>query len=349
VTRSDDPDLIAEIIHQEVMRRISGVPFLDRGGHASEIADAIAGDSSARLSLARLRPRAADRDGISRLAIDLVRDRVRDQHLGSEATTRAIVDLVVDEIEDSGVLIASVMSSIARRSSIGSPASVARAALVDRLVAETRADDAAMSPAPWRLSLDVLFPEIFSEPNDATFRDRTRMAASCGDPILSDLVSPTVFLVPTEDDDLSTRQGLADAAGAIRLRGNAAELANQLEVASMELEISAMEIESLTWRLSRALAERDAALAAVAASAADPREAASSADAAPAGCAHARTRRGGDVPRVYGSFRSQVCVDCGAFRTHGHGEDPDNPRMTHASGWRPACEYDDAISEPEES
>jgi len=60
----------------------------------------------------------------------------------------------------------------------------------------------------------------------------------------------------------------------------------------------------------------------------------------PAECRHGRRERGKDVPRVYGSWRSQVCLDCGAFRTHGHNDDPDAPGAhANVSGWLPASEY----------
>lgn len=54
-------------------------------------------------------------------------------------------------------------------------------------------------------------------------------------------------------------------------------------------------------------------------------------------CRHSRTRRGLDVPRVYGSWRSEICEDCGAFRTHGH----DSAR-SHLSEWMPAADYAEA-------
>lgn len=66
------------------------------------------------------------------------------------------------------------------------------------------------------------------------------------------------------------------------------------------------------------------------------------------GCKHTNVIRGGDVPRVYGSFRSQVCIDCGAFRTHNHNEVPDPLSQLSGHPWRPASEYADAISREED-
>ena len=66
-------------------------------------------------------------------------------------------------------------------------------------------------------------------------------------------------------------------------------------------------------------------------------------------CKHERRGRGKDVPRVYGSWRSQICLDCGGFRTHGHNDDPDAPgEHARVSDWHPASEYAEATSEPEE-
>lgn len=54
-------------------------------------------------------------------------------------------------------------------------------------------------------------------------------------------------------------------------------------------------------------------------------------------CDHRRSRRGDDVPRVYGSWRTEVCLDCGSFRTHGH-----DAFRSQKSEWRPAEEYAEA-------
>lgn len=59
-------------------------------------------------------------------------------------------------------------------------------------------------------------------------------------------------------------------------------------------------------------------------------------------CGHLRTKRGKDAPRRWGSFRTEVCLDCGAFRTHGH-----DPGRSHMSSWKPASEYADSVSEME--
>jgi hypothetical protein len=60
-------------------------------------------------------------------------------------------------------------------------------------------------------------------------------------------------------------------------------------------------------------------------------------------CPHAATSRGKDIPRVYGSFRSEVCKDCGAYRYRDH---RDNLWTGCGGGWRPASEYEaDCIDE----
>lgn len=56
-------------------------------------------------------------------------------------------------------------------------------------------------------------------------------------------------------------------------------------------------------------------------------------------CVHATVERGKDVPRLYGSWRTQVCVDCKAFRTHGHDDVPDPSKPWGGHPWRPAGEY----------
>jgi len=54
-------------------------------------------------------------------------------------------------------------------------------------------------------------------------------------------------------------------------------------------------------------------------------------------CHHPRTERGKDVPRRWGSFRSEVCCDCGCFRTLTHHNEPVGP-------WRPVDEYEQATT-----
>lgn len=67
----------------------------------------------------------------------------------------------------------------------------------------------------------------------------------------------------------------------------------------------------------------------------------------PEPCAHGVTTRGKDIPRRWGSYRSEVCTACGAFRARTHitttdplGEIVHDPR----GDWRPAEEYDDATN-----
>ena len=52
-------------------------------------------------------------------------------------------------------------------------------------------------------------------------------------------------------------------------------------------------------------------------------------------CEHFNTKRGRDIGLVYGSARSEVCKDCGGFRTRDH-----NGRVL--SDWFPATEYERA-------
>jgi hypothetical protein len=65
--------------------------------------------------------------------------------------------------------------------------------------------------------------------------------------------------------------------------------------------------------------------------------------AATGGCGHTRTKRGENVPLRWGSARSEVCVDCGAFRTHSH-TDP----TRWLSEWKPAARYAEAIKPSED-
>jgi hypothetical protein len=62
-------------------------------------------------------------------------------------------------------------------------------------------------------------------------------------------------------------------------------------------------------------------------------------------CLHRETARGKDAPRAWGSWRTQVCLDCGAFRLHAHDEDPGAAPGWSKSAWRPASEYEGATSE----
>lgn len=64
----------------------------------------------------------------------------------------------------------------------------------------------------------------------------------------------------------------------------------------------------------------------------------------PDGCLHLRVTRGKDVPRQYGSWRTQLCLDCGAFRTHGHNVWPDPSTLWAGHDWRPASEYAEATA-----
>jgi len=58
-------------------------------------------------------------------------------------------------------------------------------------------------------------------------------------------------------------------------------------------------------------------------------------------CQHTKTVRGEDIPRRYGSYRSEVCKDCGKFRRLNHHDEV-------VGDWQPAEEYASAIEKDEE-
>ena len=60
----------------------------------------------------------------------------------------------------------------------------------------------------------------------------------------------------------------------------------------------------------------------------------------PRPCRHDRTEKGRPVPRRWGNWATEVCSECGAFRTHAN--DRERSRM---SPWRPAAEYAAAVSD----
>lgn len=59
-------------------------------------------------------------------------------------------------------------------------------------------------------------------------------------------------------------------------------------------------------------------------------------------CRHVRRTRGDDVPRQWGSFRTEVCSDCGWFRLLTHYGEPHG-------GWQPASGYADAVAPTEDA
>lgn len=61
------------------------------------------------------------------------------------------------------------------------------------------------------------------------------------------------------------------------------------------------------------------------------------------GCAHTKTKRGKDAPLRYGSYRTEVCKTCGAYRTHGH-----DMHRSNMSKWQPASAYENATSDNDE-
>lgn len=62
-------------------------------------------------------------------------------------------------------------------------------------------------------------------------------------------------------------------------------------------------------------------------------------------CQHVATHRGANIPRAHGSYRSEVCDVCGAFRARDH---HDEIVTGHNGGWRLATEYVEATSSDEE-
>lgn len=124
-------------------------------------------------------------------------------------------------------------------------------------------------------------------------------------------------------------ESIDDTKADLTLRDETGEVLAEVVVRRMprdeSITVSVMNIGSaLMWSHIRWLDARAAA---------DP-----FARADPVDCRHEHTQRGKDSPRRYGSWRTEVCEACGAFRT-----------MTHhgerVSAWRPASEYDDETSD----
>ncbi len=65
-------------------------------------------------------------------------------------------------------------------------------------------------------------------------------------------------------------------------------------------------------------------------------------------CLHRRIGAGPDIPRVYGSWASEVCYDCGAWRTTTHRVRMLNGLLGpeyHTSEWHPQDELDAALKQ----
>lgn len=58
-------------------------------------------------------------------------------------------------------------------------------------------------------------------------------------------------------------------------------------------------------------------------------------------CEHKETKRGKNAPRRWGSYQTQVCTSCGAYRFHHH-----DGRIARPE-WHPASEYEGDIAEQE--
>lgn len=58
-------------------------------------------------------------------------------------------------------------------------------------------------------------------------------------------------------------------------------------------------------------------------------------------CPHLQTKRGKDYPLRFGSYRTNVCVACGAWRTHGHND-------KDYDYWQPTSSYEEETRPREE-
>ena len=64
-------------------------------------------------------------------------------------------------------------------------------------------------------------------------------------------------------------------------------------------------------------------------------------------CEHRRLKNGPNIPRVYGSWASEICEDCGAWRTMTHavrGLDGQFGSRHHFSDWHPTSELAAALN-----
>lgn len=64
-------------------------------------------------------------------------------------------------------------------------------------------------------------------------------------------------------------------------------------------------------------------------------------------CIHQHAERGKNILLLHGSYRSEVCVVCGAFRALSH-LPPHDPIQGRRGRWRPQSEYEAATKEDEE-
>lgn len=68
-------------------------------------------------------------------------------------------------------------------------------------------------------------------------------------------------------------------------------------------------------------------------------------------CQHVSTDAGPNIPRVYGSWASEICRDCGAWRTMTHTTrrlDGSMNAPAHVSDWHPAAELAVALCHGDE-
>lgn len=129
-------------------------------------------------------------------------------------------------------------------------------------------------------------------------------------------------------------------------------LADQLEAARAEIERMRAAVEAVVaWRqtppLDRPIAEGGSTAPWVRAYRQLEIEidAYIAAQGAEVACEHRRTERGKDIPRRYGSYRSEVCLDCKAFRARDH---HDQLITDSRGGWRPAEQYDSETAESDD-
>lgn len=64
-------------------------------------------------------------------------------------------------------------------------------------------------------------------------------------------------------------------------------------------------------------------------------------------CTHAVTRRGPDIPRAWGSYRSEICTACGSYRYRLHGGKHGRSVAGERGRWRPASELEADINSEE--
>lgn len=218
-------------------------------------------------------------------------------------------------------------------------------ALCMRLIAEAREDDARMTDAPWDCVPLVVrhFADVRPTGADAfgVARQRNNLSALADQLEAAraeiDRMRPVVEAAERYRDDGPAYAGIHPAVDAYRAGRKGVAMRPVVEAA-------------VAWRktppLDRPIAEGGSTAPWVRAYRQleieiDAYIAASNA----VGCVHRRTERGKDIPRSYGSYRSEVCLDCKAFRARDH---HDQLITDSRGGWRPAEQYDQETAESDE-